>query len=131
MKLLMLDIQTCFSRCPLKKQNYDYLVYVLTALYHESLVSVSFIVNFIDLSSLKYRHWCLKNLSFDCLNSFWKPVKSRLAWLVLTLSPNLSPTRYSRCEYNYFRTSSDISKIMNSNLFSARKVMFMKWFESF
>ncbi|CAI9717289.1 Hypothetical predicted protein [Octopus vulgaris] len=24
------------DRCPLKKQNYDYLVYVLTALYHES-----------------------------------------------------------------------------------------------
>lgn len=28
------------DRCPLKKQNYDYAMYLITALYHESLVSV-------------------------------------------------------------------------------------------
>lgn len=31
------EITVTAKRCPLKKQNYDYLVYVLTALYHESL----------------------------------------------------------------------------------------------
>lgn len=33
----MLTIVT--DRCPTKKQNYDYGIYVLTALYHESNVS--------------------------------------------------------------------------------------------
>lgn len=33
----MLTIVT--DRCPTRKQNYDYGVYVLTALYHESNVS--------------------------------------------------------------------------------------------
>lgn len=33
------DILTIVTdRCPLKKQNYDYGIYVLTALYHESNV---------------------------------------------------------------------------------------------
>ena len=27
-----------FPRCPLKKQNYDYAMYLLTAVYHESWV---------------------------------------------------------------------------------------------
>lgn len=31
----------CF-RCPLKKQNYDYAHYLLTAVFHESWVSDSF-----------------------------------------------------------------------------------------
>ena len=35
------DILTIVTdRCPLKKQNYDYAMYLLTALYHESLVSI-------------------------------------------------------------------------------------------
>lgn len=34
------DILTIVTdRCPLRKQNYDYAMYLLTALYHESLVS--------------------------------------------------------------------------------------------
>lgn len=34
------DILTIVTdRCPLRKQNYDYGIYVLTALYHESNVS--------------------------------------------------------------------------------------------
>lgn len=36
-ELDMLTIVT--DRCPTRKQNYDYGVYVLTALYHESNVS--------------------------------------------------------------------------------------------
>lgn len=34
------DVVTIVTdRCPLKKQNYDYAMYLITALYHESLVS--------------------------------------------------------------------------------------------
>lgn len=40
------DILTIVTdRCPLRKQNYDYGIYVLTALYHESNVSKKTILN--------------------------------------------------------------------------------------
>jgi small subunit ribosomal protein S35 len=36
------DVLTIVTEnCPLRKQNYDYAMYLLTALYHESCVSVS------------------------------------------------------------------------------------------
>ena len=39
-KMMLLIIVFMFSfRCPLKKQNYDYAMYLLTALYYESWVS--------------------------------------------------------------------------------------------
>src|SRR5699024_2845426 len=35
------DIVTIVAdRCPLKKQNYDYAMYLITALYHEALVNL-------------------------------------------------------------------------------------------
>lgn len=50
-----------FTSCPLRKQNKDYAMYLLTVLYHESWVSWNHVFFFL----LKFCHQCSKHESGD------------------------------------------------------------------
>lgn len=64
------------DRCPTKKQNYDYALYVLTALYHESNVCY-------NKKTYIFNHLCLK------ITLFFRPLKNgkkknrKLTWNII------------------------------------------------
>lgn len=71
-----------FTSCPLRKQNKDYAMYLLTVLYHESWVSRNRVFFFL----LKFCHQCSKHESGDLFHlilffaSFGFKLEQRKDW---------------------------------------------------
>lgn len=70
------------DRCPLKKQNYDYAMYLITALYHESCVSDTFKTFKLNLNKRKYdfqniEPWEELKSEADMEHYIWQKNKSK------------------------------------------------------